>query len=210
MFDAVLDFFRSLPPAVVVGLAFLVPAVESGLVLGFVLPGELAVVTAGILAADAHVPLAAVIIAAIAGAILGDSTGYFMGRRFRAPIKKRLPTRRWKAAAEWLRRSGPIAIFLARFTAFVRSLMPPVAGAARLPYRKFLPWSVAAGILWGSGSVFVGYLFARNAEKILHWSLLIVVILIAAVAGGIYAAIHRHRHRRQHGRRPRRAPAYSG
>ena len=201
MLDALLQFFRSLPPAVVIGFAFLVPAVESGLVLGFILPGELAVVTAGILAAHSRLPLAAVIGAAIAGAIVGDSLGYFVGRRFRHAIKKRMSARRWEAAEAWLRRSGPVAIFLARFTAFVRSLMPPVAGAVRLPYRKFLPWSVAAGLLWGSGSVLVGYFFARNAAKILHFSIGAVVVFVAIAAAGIFLTMRRRR-----SRRPRRRP----
>ena len=161
--------------------------------------------TAGVLAAHSRVPLGWIIVAAVAGSILGDSIGYFVGRRFRVSIKKRLPAHRWKRAEELLRRSGPIAVFLARFTAFVRSLMPPVAGAARLPYGKFLPWSVAAGLLWGSGSVLLGYFFARNAEKILHWSIGAVALIALAVGGGVYLATH-------HGRtaRRRRAHARSG
>jgi membrane-associated protein len=203
MLSAILEFFHSLPPWVVIGVVFLVPAAETGFVFGFVLPGELAVVTAGILAARSHVPLAAVMAAAVAGPIAGDSIGYLVGRHFQGWIKRKLPGPRWKRAQESLRSSGPVAVFLARFTPFIRSLMPPVAAAAKLPYAKFLPWSAAAGVLWGSGSVVLGYFFARNAEKILHFSAGIFALIAAAIGAGIYAAT---RHRR--GKR-RRAKAHA-
>jgi len=195
MFSAVLEFLRTLPPGVVIGVVLLIPAAETGLVFGFVLPGELAVVTAGILAARSHVPLVAVMAAAVAGSILGDSIGYLVGRHFQGWIKRHLPGPRWKQAQESLRRSGPVAVFLARFTPFIRSLMPPVAAAARLPYSRFLPWSAAAGVLWGAGSVLVGYFFERNAEKILTWSVAIVALVAAVIGGGIYLATRYRRGR---------------
>jgi undecaprenyl-diphosphatase len=203
MFKAILDFLRSLPPAAVVGLVFLIPALESALVLGLLLPGELAVVTGGILAAHSKVPLGWVLAAAVAGSILGDSLGFLVGRKFRPLIVRRLPSARWKKTEAWLKKKGPVAVFLARFTAFVRTIMPPVAGAAKLPYRKFLPWSVAAGIVWGVGSVLLGYYSARNAAKILHWSSGGIAILVLA-AGLVAWLVTRRR-----GARRRRAHAHS-
>jgi membrane-associated protein len=204
MFSAILEFLRSLPPGVMIAVVLLIPAAETGLVVGLVLPGELAVVTAGILAAQSHVPLVPVMAAAVAGSILGDSIGYLVGRHFQGWIKHHLPGPRWKRAQNSLRRSGPVAVFLARFTPFVRSLMPPVAAAARLPYSRFLPWSVAAGVLWGSSSVLLGYFFARNAEKILNWSIGGFVLIAAMIGGGIFLAT-RHRRARRRSARSRAA-----
>jgi membrane-associated protein len=201
MLQTILHFLHSIPPAAVVGLVFLIPATESALVLGLLLPGELAVVTGGVLAARSHVPLGPIIAAAVAGAILGDTLGYLVGRRYRKLIARRLPTKRWKKAEGWLRDRGPFAVFLARFTAFIRTLMPPVAGAAKLAYPVFLRWSVAAGILWGIGSVLLGYFAARNVEKILRWSSAGLAVLAIGAGVGIYFAT-RHR-----GRRRRRATA---
>ena len=198
MLQTLLHFLHSIPPVAVVGLVFLIPAVESALVLGILLPGELAVVTGGVLAARSHVPLAAVIAAAVAGSILGDSLGYLVGRRNSRRIVRRFPTKRWKKAEGWLRNKGPVTVFLARFTAFVRTLMPPVAGAAKLKYRKFLAWSVAAGILWGVGSVLLGYFAVRHVEKILHWSTAGLAVLAVVAGVGLYLATRRRVARKRH------------
>ena len=198
MLQTLLHFLHSIPPAAVVGLVFLIPAVESALVVGLLLPGELAVVTGGVLAARNHVPLGAILVAAVVGAIVGDTLGYLVGRHYRRLIARRLPTKRWKKAEAWLRDRGPFAVFLARFTAFVRTLMPPVAGAAKLAYRRFLPWSAGAGILWGVGSVLLGYFAARHVEEILHWSTAGIAVLAVGAGVGIYFATrHRGRRKRQ-------------
>jgi membrane-associated protein len=208
MLDALLHFLRSVPPWIAVAAAFLIPAAETALVLGLFLPGELAVVAAGILAARTNVPVALVVVAAVAGAILGDSIGYFVGQRYAGAISRRLTAARWKRARAWLKRRGGPAILLARFTAFVRSVMPAVAGAARFPYRKFLAWSSIAGVGWGTGSVLLGYLAGRNAERILRWtSVLGMVILLVAIGLGTLLARRTWRRRRAARRSARRAAA---
>ncbi len=193
MFRTILDFLRSLPSSAIAALVLLIPAAESAMVLGLFLPGELAVVTGGVLAGRDRVPLGPILAAAVIGAVAGDSLGYLVGRRFRRTIARRLPTMRWKKAECWLRDRGPVAVFLARFTPFVRTLMPPVAGAARLSYRRFLPWSIASGILWGVGSALLGYFSARHVEKILHWSTGGVAFLAVALGVGYFLLNRRRR-----------------
>ncbi len=195
MLDTLLHLMHSVPPWAAVAFAFLIPAAETALVLGLFLPGELAVVAAGILASRADVGLFPVILAAIAGSILGDSLGYFAGRRYRTTLSRRLTAARWRRAKAWLGRRGGPAIVMARYTAFVRSVMPAVAGAARFPYRRFLLWSSAAGVTWGSASVLVGYFAARNAEEILRWLGVFGIVVLVAVLVALNFFLRKRRRR---------------
>jgi membrane-associated protein len=195
MLDTLLHFMRSVPPWAVLAFAFLIPAAETALVLGLFVPGELAVVAAGILASRADVGVVPVVLAAIAGSITGDSLGYFAGGKYRTTLSRRLTAARWKRAKAWLQRRGGPAILMARFTAFVRSVMPAVAGAARFPYRRFLPWSSAAGVTWGSASVLLGYYAARNAERVLRWMSFFGIAIVVAVLVALYRFFRKRRGR---------------
>jgi len=199
MLDTLLHFMRSISPWAVVAFAFLIPAAETGLVLGLFLPGELAIVAAGILASRADVGLVPVMLAAVAGSIVGDSLGYLAGSKYRTTLSRRLTAARWKRAKAWLQRRGGPAILMARFTAFVRSVMPAVAGAARFPYRRFLLWSSAAGVTWGCASVLLGYFAARNAEVILRWMGVFGIVVLVAVLVALYVFFHKRRRRRSGG-----------
>jgi undecaprenyl-diphosphatase len=176
--EKILELLREIPPWLVLAAAYLLPAAETALMAGLVIPGELIAVGAGLLAARGHVPVAGVAAAAAAGAITGDTIGYFVGRRFRKAIASRLSRKHWDRARSWLRRRGAPAVFLARFTAFVRSVMPAAAGAAKLPFSKFVLWSVPAGILWGAGSVLLGYYAGHQSSHVLHWTGGVAVVLI--------------------------------
>jgi membrane protein DedA with SNARE-associated domain len=200
MLDKVLELFRSIPAPLVIVAALLLPAAETALLLGLLVPGELAVVAAGLYAAGGGVPLAAVTAAAVVGAITGDSIGFLVGRRFRTTISRRLSVKRWNRAQEWLKRKGTPSIFLGRFTPFLRSVMPPAAGAANTRYRVFLLWSVPAGIVWGAGSVLLGYYAGRQSAFLLHWAAGIALVLLAA----FLVATRGSRKKRRAGRRAAR------
>lgn len=150
-------------------LVFLVPALEASVFVGFVLPGETAAILGGVLASQHHVSLAGVLAAAIAGAIIGDSIGYLVGRRYGDPLQQSrlgriVGERRWQASDDFLRRRGGPSVFLGRWTALLRALVPAAAGMAKLPYRTFFVWNVAGGVLWATAIVVAGYL-AGNAYK---------------------------------------------
>ena len=195
MLQKLLEILRSIPEPLVVAAACLLPAAETALMAGLLIPGELIVVAAGILAARGNVPVAAVIAAAIVGAIAGDSIGFLVGRRFRNVIAHRFSKKKWSKAQDWLKRRGAPSIFLARFTAFVRTVMPAAAGAARIPYRVFLLWDVPAGILWGAGSVLLGYYAAGSSEAILRWVALAAAVLVACLGAFAWVSRKRRRHR---------------
>ena len=193
MLEKILALLREIPPGLVIAAACLLPAAETAVMAGLLIPGELIAVGAGLLAARGHVPVAAVAAAAAVGAMAGDTIGYVVGRHFRRAISHRLSRRHWEKAQAWLRRRGAPAVFLARFTAFVRSVMPAAAGAVKLPLPKFLLYSVPAGVLWGTGSVLLGYYAGRQSSHVLHWTGGIAVVLIAGFL--VYTRLTRRRKR---------------
>jgi membrane-associated protein len=204
------EIFLSIPAPLAIGVVFLLTAGETAFFLGFLIPGELAVILGGVLASRARAPLAGVLLAGVVGPIVGDSIGFFLGRRYgRRFLRSRRHRKRWARATAWLRRRGPFAVFLGRFTAFLRSVVPAAAGAARLPYREFFLWDAAAGLLWGVGSALMGYFAGRNFEALARWVGHVSFALFAlVVAGGIiYLLFRRRRSRsvRRAARRTRRA-----
>jgi len=193
-------FFVRIPAGVGVGLVFLLTAAESALLVGLVVPGEVAAILGGVLAGRGRVPYAAAAAAAIAGAWAGDSIGFFLGRRLGGARFLKRRRQHWAQARTWLKRKGGIAIFLARFTPFLRTVMPSAAGAAKMPYFRFLPWDLAAGALWGGTSAALGYVGARDFERVLRWSGRVGLIVLGVVLAA--AAVLLHRLRPPAGRRP--------
>src|SRR4051794_7928607 len=126
---------------------------EDALFVGFVLPGETAAVLGGVAAKLGHAPLWAVLVTVIAAAIIGDSVGYEIGRTF-GPRVLRMPVlenrrSRLEDARGFLARRGGSAVFLGRWVAFFRAVMPALAGTARMRYPKFLAFNAAGGFVWG-------------------------------------------------------------
>lgn len=134
---------------------------EDALFVGFVLPGETAAVLGGVIASRGHIHLALVIVLVVAAAIVGDTVGYELGWHLGTRIlRARLFDKRRKkleSAQAFLRRRGGSAVFLGRFVAFFRAVMPALAGTSRMPYRKFLAFNAAGGLVWGIGFVALGY-----------------------------------------------------
>lgn len=180
------------PSPLVYLLVFLVPALEASMFVGFVLPGETAVLLGGVLAFQHRVGLTGVLIAAIAGAIIGDSIGYLVGRRFGRPLQRSrlgriVGERRWQASEDFLRRRGGPSVFLGRWTALLRALVPAAAGMAKLPYRTFVMWNVAGGLLWATAIAIAGYVAGSAYKRLEHYLgggafLLLALIVLAFVA----------------------------
>jgi len=209
MLRRLVEIFLSIPAPLAVAAVFLVTAGETAFFLGLVLPGELAVILGGVLASQARVPLLAVLLAGVIGPITGDSIGYFLGRRYGRRFFSGRRRKRWAKARAWLARWEAFAVFLGRFTAFLRSIIPAAAGAARLPYRRFLPWNVAAGVLWGVGSVMLGYFAGRNYETLAHRASLLSLALFVLLLAAALVSFFRRRKRAgfARARRSRRAHA---
>jgi membrane-associated protein len=170
--SGILDHILTLNPALLLSIVGLVVFAEDAIFVGFLIPGETAAVLAGVAAFSAGVQLWIAIVVVVLAAILGDSVGYEVGKHLFGPKvldSKMLVKHRSKveAAQEFLRRRGGAAVFLGRFTAFFRAMMPALAGASKMPYRTFLAWNAAGGIIWGTGFVVLGYL-AGNSYKSLE------------------------------------------
>jgi undecaprenyl-diphosphatase len=198
----------SLAGPVALAIVFAFPALEASTLLGIVVPGELALVFGGVLAHQGQVPLWAVLVAGAAGAVVGDSLGYALGRRFGGRLLVRLPRRlarpdRVERAKALVRRLGGRGVFVGRFTAGLRTLVPGLAGAAGMPYRTFALYNVVGGLLWTTGSVLLGFGAGgayRTAERVAGLAGLLVlgVIVVGATAAALV-------HRRRQGHRGRLA-----
>ena len=168
-------------------IVFAVPALESSVFLGFVFPGETALILGGVLASYGRVALWQVLIAGISGAIIGDSVGYVVGREFGRRILASRPGRRLvkperiERAEEYLARRGGRAVFFGRFTAALRALVPGLAGVARMPYRVFLPFNVAGGAIWGTIMVLLGYLAGASWKRVAGYATQVGIALFAVV-----------------------------
>jgi membrane protein DedA with SNARE-associated domain len=162
---------------------------EDALFVGFVLPGETAAVLGGVIASQGRVQLWLMIVLVVAAAIVGDTVGYEIGRhvgprilRLRILDKRR---RRLDDAQEFLRRRGGWAVFLGRFVAFFRAVMPALAGTSRMPYRRFLAFNAAGGLVWGVGFVLLGYVTGNSykaVEKAVGRGAALVVLALVLVA----------------------------
>jgi membrane-associated protein len=158
---------------------------EDALFVGFVLPAETVAVLAGVAADRGHVSLAAVLATVILAAVIGDSVGYEVGRRLGSRLLgwHRLDSRRERLdrAQLLLARRGGSAVFLGRFVAFLRAVMPALAGTARMPYPTFLAFNAAGGITWGVGVVLLGYFAGASYAKVESTVGKGAVIAVAAV-----------------------------
>jgi membrane-associated protein len=183
--------------ALVGGLAFS----EAALFVGFVLPGETAVILGGVLANQGRVSLTAMVVVVVVAAVVGDSVGYEVGRHFGERLL------RWRIfdnrqgglekGKETLRRTGGRAVFLGRFTAFLRAVMPGLAGTARMPYRRFLAFNAAGGIVWGAGFTLLGYAAGASYHEVQHYAgrASEAVLAVALVVVAVLVVRHRRRER---------------
>ncbi|SRR6266566_2328121 len=179
----------SVPGVLVYVLAGLLVFAEDALFVGFVIPGETAAVLGGVDASRGHVQLWLMIIVVVAAAVVGDTVGYEIGRHLGPRIlRSRVLTRhqrRLTDAQDLLARRGGSAVFLGRFVAFFRAVMPALAGTAEMPYRRFLAFNAAGGIVWGTSFVLLGYLAGNSyatVEKTVGRGAALAVLAIVLLA----------------------------
>lgn len=191
MFDVILDVYRLLSNIqgliqyggllLICGIVF----VETGLFIGFFLPGDSLLVTAGIFAAAGHLHLGLLLLLVSMCAVAGDQVGYWIGRRAGQTLYKRddsllFKKRHLERAHEFYDRYGGKTIVLARFVPVVRTFAPPVAGAANMEYRKFVFYNIAGGILWVWSMVLLGYSLGSSIPDIdsrIHIVVAVVIVL---------------------------------
>jgi undecaprenyl-diphosphatase len=185
-----MDFILDLADPWAYVLVFLLAAGETAAFVGLFLPGEATVLFGGYVVYQDRATLGWMIAAACLGAIIGDSLGYLIGRRFGARIMESRAGRwvgreRWDGAAEYLRKRGGRAVLFGRFVGFLRALVPALAGSAGIPYRTYLPFSVIGGTVWGTGFVLLGVVAGRSFRLVEKWagraSLILAGIVVVAV-----------------------------
>jgi undecaprenyl-diphosphatase len=190
MIDSIARHILGLNGWAALAIVFALPLLEASAFVGVVFPGEIAVLLGGVLAFQHRVSLTAVLVAAISGAIIGDTIGYWVGRRFgRRLLESRLgrlvKQEHRERAERYLAERGGKAVFLGRFTAALRALIPGMAGMARMPYRTFLVYNVAGGAVWAGAMVMVGYLAGASWQRAASWASRIGLALLALVALGL-------------------------
>jgi undecaprenyl-diphosphatase len=193
----ILDGILRLPAALALTLVFLLPALEASAFVGVIIPGEIGVILGGVLANQHKLPLLAVGLAGVAGAVIGDSIGYWVGLRYGEALLSKIPNRVLKpehitAAEDSIRRFGGKSVFIGRFTAALRALIPGLAGMSRLPYPRFLAWNALGGLLWAVGFTVLGYLAGSQYARIEHYANYLGLALLVLIA---VALIVRHRRR---------------
>jgi membrane protein DedA with SNARE-associated domain len=181
------------------GLAF----AEAAILVGMVLPGETALLVAGVFCNSKYgnLNLGIMIAIAVVCAIGGDSVGYEFGKKFgpslrRSRLGRWVGEHRWAAVDGFIHRHGGKAVLLGRMTALMRALMPSMAGMSGMRYRTFLLWNAVGGIVWAPGCVLLGYAFASALDVVgqtLTWAPLAIVAVFVVV----YLAIHFRKRRRE-------------
>jgi membrane protein DedA with SNARE-associated domain len=187
------------PSWVALLVVFGVPALEASAFVGFVFPGETAVILGGVLASQGHLSLAAVIAAGIGGAVIGDAIGYLVGRRWGRRVLDSSLGRFVKAehldrASEALAHRGSWAVFIGRFTVALRVMVPGLAGMAGMPFRRFALANITGGVLWGAAMALVGYLAGNSLATIEHdLSIGGIAVTVAVIAVVVLVVLIRRR-----------------
>lgn len=172
LLSSLVDTLLSVPAVWVYVLVAALVFAEDAFFVGFVIPGETAAILAGVDASRGHVNLGLAVVVVVVAAIAGDSVGYEVGKHLGSRLLQRpfLARRsaRFDAARAFLARRGGSAVFLGRGVAFLRAVMPALAGTAGMTYRRFLAWNALGGTIWGMGTVLVGYLAGNSYARVAH------------------------------------------
>jgi membrane-associated protein len=171
--SAAVDTLVRLPAWLVLMLAFVLPALEASTFAGLVVPGEIAVLIGGVVAHAGALPLWAVVVAAIAGAVLGDQVGYLVGRRYGPRLTDRMPARVRRSGdvgrtLDLLRRRGAPAVALGRWVAVLRALVPGLAGMSGMRRLPFTVANLLGGALWATTVAVLGYLAGASYRALEH------------------------------------------
>ncbi len=194
MLESILHFLRSLydpqglqeliragGSPLVCGVVF----VETGFFVGFFLPGDSLLITAGIFAAAGVVPLWELLLPVMLCAVVGDQVGYWIGRTAGPALYRREDSfffRRshLQRAHDFYEKYGGRAVIFARFVPIVRTFCPPVAGAAAMPYLRYLGFDVCGGVLWVGAMILGGFSLGRSVPNIgqrIHYVIAVVVLV---------------------------------
>lgn len=204
-----LHFLVGLPGWTAAVLLALFPMAESSLLLGILVPGETALLLGGVLVYRGKIDFIAMAVIGAAAAVIGDTIGYFVGRKWgdrllRTRLARRIGERRWERARRHLRGKGFWTVLVGRFGAGVRTLIPLLAGNARMPYRRFFLANFCGGVPWAISAVLLGWV-AGAAWESAHW----IALGAGIVVVGVIALVmwRRHASSSSDNRRPSGSPS---
>ena len=158
---------------------------ETGLLVGFFLPGDSLLITAGLAAATGALDIGTLNALLIPAAIIGDAVGYAFGRRsgnriMQKPSSRFVKRKHLEKSKEFYDRHGPRTIIIARFVPVIRTFAPVIAGMSGMVYKKFVVYNVVGGVLWIGSLTLVGYWLGQAIPDIgryFHWIIGIVIAL---------------------------------
>jgi membrane-associated protein len=159
--------------------------IETGFFVGFFLPGDSLLVTAGVFAASGQLHLSELMLLVPLCAIVGDQIGYWIGRKAGQALYRREDSlvfrkRHLQRAHDFYEKYGGKTVILARFIPIVRTFCPPVAGAAEMAYGRYLAYDIAGGLLWVGSMILGGYFLGRQIPNIsdnIHYVIAAVIFL---------------------------------
>jgi membrane-associated protein len=163
---------------------FVIIFAETGLLIGFFLPGDSLLFTAGFLASQGAFDIVLLCLVCFVAAVTGDATGYAFGNRVGRRLFTRPESRFFKPkhvvkAEEFFLKHGGKAVILARFLPIVRTFVPIIAGVGTMPYRRFASFNVIGGALWAIGLPVAGYFLGKAIPDVDKYLIPIVLLIIA-------------------------------
>ena len=196
MLSWLLDHLSSLPATLIYVVVGLLVFAEAALLIGFVLPAETAVIVGGVLASHGRhtVNLAVLMSVVIVCAIIGDSVGYAIGHHFGERILNLRFLHSRRGLIDWalglVRTRGAVIVFLGRFTAFLRAMVPGLSGIAKMHYRTFLAANAIGGIVWGSMFCYLGFLAGNAYQKVEKYASWVQYAVLGIIVVGVIV-LHR-------------------
>ncbi len=177
---------------------------ESGLLIGFFLPGDSLLFTAGLLASQGKLNIAVIVVGCSLAAIVGDQVGYQFGARvgpalFRRPDSRFFKQEYVEKAQGYFDKYGSRTIVLARFVPVVRTFAPIVAGIGSMTWRTFATYNVIGGILWGAGVTLAGYVLGETIPDVDKYLLPIIVLIVVLSAIPVALEVLRARREKNSG-----------
>lgn len=212
---------------VYVGLFFIVFA-ETGLAIGFFLPGDSLLVVAGLFAAAGKLNLAVLMISLFVAAVIGDAVGYYSGKRigpaiFSRPKSRFFNPKHLKKAHDFYEKHGGKTIIIARFVPIVRTFAPIVAGAADMSYRQFVTYNIVGGFAWVMSMLLAGYFLGGVVEQLVrnvfgvegflledHIDKVVIVVVFLSILPIVFEYLKARRESKREQADPGAADAFAG
>lgn len=169
---------------------------ESGLFVGFFLPGDSLLFTAGFLASRGFLNITMLVILSIIGAISGDSVGYLFGKKIGTKIFSKEDSLLFhkdniRRAEAFFAKHGSKTIILARFVPVVRTFAPILAGVGSMHYRTFISYNVVGGLIWGAGVPLLGYYLGNSIPNIDRYLLPIIILIVIVSISPSFSHLYR-------------------